>query len=231
MVSLLLLPPLWVGRTRPWVTGLSAESDVVVLEHDGDAALPLALSFCEVCPFICSVIYLSFLLIFFCCLVNDRIWSTFCCWDPQTIRSSHLLAASDEDGFVSLYDTRSVPLSFAPIWKRKGISRYLTTVLASIFVSKCLISEIVWCLSAGAKLREWIAHKNAVFDVCWLKVMTPSTLICPATLTLKLRENGPMGHVLKYLDFLRFGVNAACLENRSISIMCALFVGFQEWGK
>ncbi|CAA6665584.1 unnamed protein product [Spirodela intermedia] len=93
------------GPTRSWLTGLSTESNVVALEHDGDAALPLALSFCE------------------------------------TIRSSHLLAASDEDGYVSLYDTRRFPLSFAPIRKRK----------------------------AGAKLREWIAHKNAVFDVCWLK--------------------------------------------------------------
>ncbi|MQM04839.1 hypothetical protein Taro_037644 [Colocasia esculenta] len=60
----------------------------------------------------------------------------------KTIRNSHILAASDEDGYVGLYDTLNRDMApLASCRERSG----------------------------GAKICEWLAHKNAIFDVCWLK--------------------------------------------------------------
>ncbi|RWR94074.1 denticleless protein isoform X3 [Cinnamomum micranthum f. kanehirae] len=55
-------------------------------------------------------------------------------------RNSHFLAVSDEDGYVSFYDTR-----------RK------LPALASCGDN------------AEARVCDWIAHHNAIFDVCWIK--------------------------------------------------------------
>ncbi|XP_020574066.1 denticleless protein homolog B isoform X1 [Phalaenopsis equestris] len=54
---------------------------------------------------------------------------------------SHILAVSDEEGFVSCYDTR-----------------------------KRLRSQPA-CLdkTAEARVSEWVAHENAIFDICWIK--------------------------------------------------------------
>ncbi|KAL5572777.1 hypothetical protein UlMin_022374 [Ulmus minor] len=59
----------------------------------------------------------------------------------KSSRSSHILAVSDEDGYVSLFDTRSqFPSSSCP---QENADK--------------------------ARVSEWIAHNNAVFDVCWIK--------------------------------------------------------------
>ncbi|PKU63154.1 denticleless protein homolog B [Dendrobium catenatum] len=59
----------------------------------------------------------------------------------KTSGKSHILAVSDEEGFVSCYDTR------------KRLSCH----------SSC------WDKTAEAKISEWVAHENAIFDICWIK--------------------------------------------------------------
>ncbi|KAG7022711.1 Denticleless protein-like protein, partial [Cucurbita argyrosperma subsp. argyrosperma] len=59
----------------------------------------------------------------------------------KTSKNSHIFALSDEDGIVSLFNTRS---------------RF------SLFSSHQENSE-------NSRICEWEAHRNAVFDVCWLK--------------------------------------------------------------
>ncbi|KAI4998521.1 hypothetical protein ZWY2020_053863 [Hordeum vulgare] len=54
---------------------------------------------------------------------------------------SRLLAVADEDGYVALYDTR-----------RRLPSRSSSTEK-----------------SAETRLSDWVAHNNAIFDVCWIK--------------------------------------------------------------
>ncbi|XP_062106922.1 uncharacterized protein LOC133818199 [Humulus lupulus] len=54
--------------------------------------------------------------------------------------SSHILAVSDEDGYVSLFDTR----------------RHLSSSSHQENAEK-------------SRICEWAAHQNAVFDVCWVK--------------------------------------------------------------
>ncbi|KAL5210150.1 hypothetical protein ABZP36_005773 [Zizania latifolia] len=56
-------------------------------------------------------------------------------------RISHLLAVADEDGYVGLYDTRR---------RLPSSSSYLER-------------------SAETKMSDWVAHNNAIFDVCWIK--------------------------------------------------------------
>ncbi|KAJ6965700.1 denticleless protein [Populus alba x Populus x berolinensis] len=51
----------------------------------------------------------------------------------KTSKYSHILAVSDEDGYVSLFDTRT---EFP---------------------------------SEKARISDWVAHQNAIFDVCWIK--------------------------------------------------------------
>ncbi|XP_031477958.1 uncharacterized protein LOC116249011 [Nymphaea colorata] len=59
----------------------------------------------------------------------------------KTLRSGHLLAVADEDGFIALYDTRRpLPSSRFPIEQ-----------------------------PVEAKVSEWSAHSNAVFNTCWAK--------------------------------------------------------------
>uniref|UniRef100_A0A0D9ZC07 Uncharacterized protein n=1 Tax=Oryza glumipatula TaxID=40148 RepID=A0A0D9ZC07_9ORYZ len=54
---------------------------------------------------------------------------------------SHLLAVADEDGYVGIYDTRRrLPSSSSSLEK-----------------------------SAETKMSDWVAHNNAIFDVCWIK--------------------------------------------------------------
>eukprot|EP00250_Pteridium_aquilinum_P025937 c31928_g1_i1 orf=3-488(-) len=59
----------------------------------------------------------------------------------KTVKHSHLLAVSDEEGFVSIFDTfRKLPSSLnAPL------------------------------LTGSARKELWLAHSNAVFDICWVQ--------------------------------------------------------------
>ncbi|KAG7017781.1 Denticleless protein-like protein [Cucurbita argyrosperma subsp. argyrosperma] len=59
----------------------------------------------------------------------------------KTLKNSHIFALSDEDGFVSLFNT---------------CSKF------SLFSSQEENSE-------KSRVCEWEAHRNAVFDVCWIK--------------------------------------------------------------
>ncbi|GAB4847873.1 hypothetical protein Ancab_026933 [Ancistrocladus abbreviatus] len=59
----------------------------------------------------------------------------------KTIRSAHILAVSDEDGYLSLFDTRLKLSSFATSQENAGKSR----------------------------VSSWVAHQNAIFDICWIK--------------------------------------------------------------
>ncbi|KAG8097876.1 hypothetical protein GUJ93_ZPchr0013g34187 [Zizania palustris] len=58
-------------------------------------------------------------------------------------RISHFLAVADEDGYVGLYDTR----------------RRLPSNSNSSYFEE----------SAEMNMSDWVAHNNAIFDVCWIK--------------------------------------------------------------
>ncbi|CAL4935414.1 unnamed protein product [Urochloa decumbens] len=59
----------------------------------------------------------------------------------KTAQTSNLLAVADEDGYVGLYDTRRrLPSSSSSLEK-----------------------------SAETRVSDWVAHNNAIFDVCWIK--------------------------------------------------------------
>ncbi|XP_059642541.1 uncharacterized protein LOC132284445 [Cornus florida] len=59
----------------------------------------------------------------------------------NTSKSSHILAVTDEFGYVSLYNTRLEFPSFSSYQEN----------------------------SEKARVCEWVAHDNAIFDVCWIK--------------------------------------------------------------
>ncbi|KAK7271655.1 hypothetical protein RJT34_27734 [Clitoria ternatea] len=59
----------------------------------------------------------------------------------KTLKFSHILALSDEDGYVNLFDTR----------RRFPV--------AATFEEN----------AEDAKICDWVSHHNAVFDVCWIK--------------------------------------------------------------
>ncbi|KAJ7974618.1 denticleless protein-like [Quillaja saponaria] len=59
----------------------------------------------------------------------------------KTTKNSHILAMSDEDGFLSLYDTGHKFPSFASHQENAD----------------------------KTKICDWLAHENAVFDICWVK--------------------------------------------------------------
>ncbi|KAG9129285.1 hypothetical protein Leryth_015667 [Lithospermum erythrorhizon] len=59
----------------------------------------------------------------------------------KTSKYSHILALSDEDGYVGLYNTRLK------------------------FLSSSTYKEN----SEKSKVSEWVAHDNAIFDICWIK--------------------------------------------------------------
>ncbi|PSS30362.1 Denticleless protein [Actinidia chinensis var. chinensis] len=60
----------------------------------------------------------------------------------KTSKNSHIVAVSDEDGYISLYNTR---------FKFTSSSTYQENAEKS-------------------RVCEWIAHENAIFDVCWIKI-------------------------------------------------------------
>ncbi|KAG1366985.1 denticleless protein [Cocos nucifera] len=66
----------------------------------------------------------------------------------KTSRNSHLLAISDEDGYLSFYNTcRSLPS-----------------------VASCREKSVTsFPQAAEARVCDWIAHNNAIFDLCWIK--------------------------------------------------------------
>ncbi|XP_037495373.1 denticleless protein homolog [Jatropha curcas] len=59
----------------------------------------------------------------------------------KTSKTSHILAVSDEDGFVSLFDARKKFPAYASHQE----------------------------FSDKARISEWVAHQNAIFDICWIK--------------------------------------------------------------
>ncbi|CAL9151937.1 unnamed protein product [Musa hybrid cultivar] len=59
----------------------------------------------------------------------------------KTSRNSHILAVSDEDGYVSFFDTRRSLPSYASCRER----------------------------TAESRVCDWVAHSNAIFDICWIK--------------------------------------------------------------
>ncbi|XP_057983450.1 uncharacterized protein LOC131168188 [Malania oleifera] len=59
----------------------------------------------------------------------------------KSSRNSHILSVSDEDGYVSIFDSRRKFPSFASYQEN----------------------------AEKARLCEWVAHRNAVFDVSWIK--------------------------------------------------------------
>ncbi|XVF58002.1 hypothetical protein PTKIN_Ptkin07bG0027600 [Pterospermum kingtungense] len=59
----------------------------------------------------------------------------------KTSKNSHIFAVSDEDGYVSLFDSR----------------RKLSSALSHQENTE------------KARISDWVAHQNAIFDLCWIK--------------------------------------------------------------
>ncbi|KAG2400306.1 Threonine dehydratase [Vigna angularis] len=59
----------------------------------------------------------------------------------KTTKFAHILAVSDEDGYVSLFDTRP----------------------------KCPLTSNFEENTEEEKICYWVSHQNAVFDICWIK--------------------------------------------------------------
>ncbi|XP_065878395.1 uncharacterized protein [Euphorbia lathyris] len=75
----------------------------------------------------------------------------------KTSKCSDILAVSDEDGYVSLFDTRKK------------------------FPSQASHKEC----SDKARISDWVAHQNAIFDICWIKEDT-NMLTASGDQTIKL---------------------------------------------
>ncbi|RDX90194.1 Denticleless protein-like protein, partial [Mucuna pruriens] len=75
----------------------------------------------------------------------------------ETIKFSHILAVSDEDGYVNLFDTRR---------------KFPVTATLEENAEK-------------AKICNWVSHHNAVFDICWIKEDT-QILTASGDQTIKL---------------------------------------------
>ncbi|WCJ21070.1 Transducin/WD40 repeat-like superfamily protein [Euphorbia peplus] len=71
--------------------------------------------------------------------------------------NSHILAVSDEDGYVTLFDIRNK------------------------FPSHASHQES----SEKARISDWVAHQNAIFDICWIKEDT-NMLTASGDQTIKL---------------------------------------------
>lgn len=97
----------------------------------------------------------------------------------QTSKNFHILAVSDEDGYVSLFDSRRRHPYFASYQENAGLfslSNYILgfwLLLVHFYQSSLSFwwKLIILC-AEKARLYEWVAHDNAVFDVCWIKVCT-----------------------------------------------------------
>ncbi|KAF9626003.1 hypothetical protein IFM89_030657 [Coptis chinensis] len=59
----------------------------------------------------------------------------------KNVKNAHFIAVSDEDGYVSFYDTRKKLPS----------------------LSNCIEKTV------EARICDWVAHNNAIFDLCWIK--------------------------------------------------------------
>ncbi|KAG8634993.1 hypothetical protein MANES_17G112600v8 [Manihot esculenta] len=59
----------------------------------------------------------------------------------KSSKNSHVLAVSDEDGYLSLFDTRK---NFPPYASQQEYSD-------------------------KSRISDWEAHQNAIFDICWIK--------------------------------------------------------------
>ncbi|KAI3665980.1 hypothetical protein L6452_44616 [Arctium lappa] len=68
----------------------------------------------------------------------------------KTTRNAHILAVTGEDGYVSLYNTRF---------------KYSYSATENENADK-------------ARICEWLAHDNAIFDVCWIKEDTNLLTAC-----------------------------------------------------
>ncbi|OAY29502.1 hypothetical protein MANES_15G150000v8 [Manihot esculenta] len=74
----------------------------------------------------------------------------------KTSKTSHILAVSDEDGYLSLFDVR----------KKLPYASH----------REC---------SDKSRISEWAAHQNAIFDICWIKEGT-SILTASGDQTIKV---------------------------------------------
>lgn len=66
----------------------------------------------------------------------------------QTNKNAHILAVAGEDGYVCIYNTRLK------------------------FPSSATSGEN----AEKARVSEWLAHDNAIFDLCWIKVLKISVI-------------------------------------------------------
>ncbi|KAI3985633.1 hypothetical protein MKX01_033916, partial [Papaver californicum] len=132
---------------RPYLGNLSSDparfggAGVVSIEHSGIPNPPLALSY------------------------------------SKTNGNSHLLAVTDEDGFVSLFDTRRRLASFTNCREKAGsiiVSLWVCLYVANILGAFVCLLKLEFgccsmCVSVEARVCQWEAHDNAIFDLCWTK--------------------------------------------------------------
>lgn len=91
--------------------------------------------------------------------------------------NSHFLAVGDEDGFVSLYDTRQCLPSVASCMEKSGVCwvDYLLLCVSVNVEFFFLFFLLIMFVTGQARVFDWIAHTNAIFDVCWIKVTSTTS--------------------------------------------------------
>lgn len=168
--SILVLCVFRSVRKRAYMDGIASdfsEVGAMAVEHNGGETPPLAISFCKVLE-LCQSLVLCFDLRFLRCKI---IWGAHVFL--QTAKNSHILALSDEDGYVSLFDTRRKFSSSSSYQENAG---FICFYCQWLFNKSSLMGDYLYKLhyplliSEKAKICDWVAHHNAVFDVCWIKV-------------------------------------------------------------
>ncbi|WVZ15258.1 hypothetical protein V8G54_012824 [Vigna mungo] len=132
-------------RKRPRMDGFVSafnETGYVAVQHNAEDTIPLSLSFgkfveTDCCVRVYGVISTSILA----ALASFSLQFTRIECAIETMKFAHILAVSDEDGYVSLFDTRR----------------------------KCPVTSNFEENTEEEKICDWVSHQNAVFDTCWIK--------------------------------------------------------------
>lgn len=97
-----------------------------------------------------------------------------CVFVLQTNKNAHILALTDELGYITLFNTRKKFSDFSSYQENAGKlnpNSHRSFLCELLFLVSVVFSGVVFlCFADKAKISEWIAHENAVFDLCWIKV-------------------------------------------------------------
>ena len=186
-LALNLLFTIFSARKRPYFGDVATdftEIGAVAVEHHGEETPPLAVSFCKVLFIVIFIVIIIFFFFFYLRLRTEACKQMH--WFNQrkktlilqTSKNSHIFAVSDEDGYVSLFDSRRKLPSFARHRENAGLRACLWNACFGVFLFGWIFFVVSIILkfrdffAEKARISDWVAHQNAIFDLCWIKVTT-----------------------------------------------------------